>query len=256
MAESFPDLLDHLGKTPREFGAVHVHVEPVARGEGGRAVATVWLQAAFAPLAPEAATLMVLEHTWELPRLEGGVVMRGQLPLSVPAEAQKLMFVVTSRLHEKAERVRPAWKLFDTWEMPHEERGGGDDGLDGLAGIALANVVALPLGFAVIPTGLLSHSAAGATRSRAKVHKATELPPGFVAEVVRGTPEELEAPVWTEVWRPGQELPRAAFSVWGGEVALPQVASGSRRCGSCDFSGKRADFGGDRYCPQCGHEWD
>ncbi len=46
----FPDVLDHLSKTPRELGAIHIHVEPVVRAPDGSAVATIWLQAALLPL--------------------------------------------------------------------------------------------------------------------------------------------------------------------------------------------------------------
>ena len=31
-----PDILDHLGKTPREFGALHVHFESVTTIDGSR----------------------------------------------------------------------------------------------------------------------------------------------------------------------------------------------------------------------------
>jgi len=56
----YADVLDYTGRTPREFGAIHLHVEPVTRGPLGDAVAVLWLQSAFEPLASSGHSLLVM----------------------------------------------------------------------------------------------------------------------------------------------------------------------------------------------------
>lgn len=47
-----PDILDQVGRQPREFGTVQLHVDPVVRSpEGTRATASIWLQGAFSATA-------------------------------------------------------------------------------------------------------------------------------------------------------------------------------------------------------------
>ncbi|WP_224249866.1 hypothetical protein [Hyalangium gracile] len=96
------DFLDHTGRTPREFGAIHVHVEPVVRGPSGAAVATVWLQSAFEPLLPSDGLHVVARLAEDkgelslerlpLPALTGGKVVRWSLPLSLPQNVEELQF--------------------------------------------------------------------------------------------------------------------------------------------------------------------
>ncbi|MDC0707137.1 hypothetical protein POL68_01515 [Stigmatella sp. ncwal1] len=87
------DFLDHTGRTPREFGSVHIYVEPVVRAPSCAAVATVWLQSAFEPLLTTD-TLHVVAiladkngelslQRLSLPDLSGGKVVRWSLPLSL-----------------------------------------------------------------------------------------------------------------------------------------------------------------------------
>src|SRR5688572_28930985 len=94
-----PDSLDQVGRQPRDFGAVQLHVDPVVRaGEGPRATASIWLQGAFTPMAPDA-SLRVLDAVTRrevlrtpLPSLERGQVLRWTLPLSLDAEVRELLF--------------------------------------------------------------------------------------------------------------------------------------------------------------------
>jgi hypothetical protein len=177
--------------------------------------------------------------------------MRGRVPLHIPAGVAQVLFGVESQVLEKAERVRPAWKLFSTWTQPRIESGGG--GFDP-GGFLLANAIALPLGFVVVPLPGPSVS----SETRGKVEKPYELPPGFVAKVVSGEPEALDAPQWSELWRPGQPMPAPATSSWGNAPATTTTASPSgkrRTCDGCGFSGRMEDFAGDRFCPSCGTEW-
>jgi len=140
----YVDVLDHTGRTPREFGSLHIHVEPVVRGPSGEAVATVWLQSAFEPRVAGESVLVLSgpeEHNlgrFPLPSVDGGQVVRWSLPLTIPAGVTELHFLVESRLHPKAQRVRPAWKLFDTFEVPKD----GDRTPTVSAGINLTESVA------------------------------------------------------------------------------------------------------------------
>lgn len=246
-----PDVLDHLGKTPCEVGSVQVHVEPVIRADDDRAVAVVWCQAAIAPLPP-INTLEVLSYRFRLPVLENGVVWRGRLPLHVPKDVRQLLFAIGSDVLEQSTRVRPAWKLVDTWEMPAVDTTGGAMGL-------LGRMVTLPVDFVLAPATKGTRDA-GPIAPSVRVLKAGEPPPGCVAEVLRGEPAPVAAVEWLRVWRPGEELPTQAPALWGdpsSHVEAQQTASagGLRRCDVCDFAGRRADFGADRYCPHCGSPW-
>ncbi|HYH98317.1 hypothetical protein, partial [Hyalangium sp.] len=193
------DFLDHTGRTPREFGAVHIHVEPVVRGPSGEALATVWLQSAFEPVLTSDSLHIVARLAEDrgelslkrlpLPALNGGKVVRWSLPLSLPADVSELQFRVESKLNPKAERVRPAWKLFDTLEIPKESemRSPSASVEFDLGGSVKDSLLSggLSLSFAVSTN-------AGSSLSQdvsSKRHAARELPPGFVATVVEGTPE-------------------------------------------------------------------
>ncbi|NVJ15521.1 hypothetical protein [Myxococcus sp. AM010] len=131
MGDFYADVLDHVGRPPREFGSVHLHVEPVIRNPLGQATAVVWLQAAFEPPAATPSSVLMMgrqkqgsEHRmlgqFPLPPLEGGRVVRCRLPLELPPDFDEVHFQVASSLHPNAGRVRPAWKRFDTLEIPKE----------------------------------------------------------------------------------------------------------------------------------------
>jgi hypothetical protein len=252
----FPDVLDHLGKTPRELGAIHIHVEPIVRGSDGAAVATVWLQAAMLPMAP-GGTLRVQDLTLPLPELGDGRVIKGLVPLTLPLDVAELSFTVQCEPAKNAERVRQAWKLFDTFEIARESEMksyGGDS--SGMGGLLLANALTLPLGVVVIPTGGGGGGGSLAESTRTTVHKARTLSAGFVAPVVAGEPDRAAAVRWNVAWSPKEPLPaitRHVIAPTG--PAEGSGKSGRRICGACGFSGRREDFGTDRYCPTCGDEW-
>jgi len=136
----YEDVLDHLGRSPREFGSLHIHVEPVVRGPTGEAVATVWLQSAFEPRMPGDSVLVIsgpegsaaeqLLGRFPVPSVDKGKVVRWSLPLTVPAGATEPHFLVESRLSPNAQRVRTAWKLTDTIEIPKESQMGPTLGVD------------------------------------------------------------------------------------------------------------------------------
>lgn len=249
----YVDILDYTGRTPREFGALHIHVEPVVRGPSGEAVATVWLQRAFEPRVGEERVLVLTgpeEHNLgriPLPSVDGGQVVRWRLPLTLPTGVTELHFLVESRLHPKARRVRPAWKLFDTFEVPKDA-----------------------LNTPLIPDSELVHSMRtqyGGFLSRSfeeqpslfdatggKRHVARKLPPGFIAQVTEGTTEWLDAPRAEVFWAPGQPLPASASeAVWNPPKA--PVLKTSRICFSCGFEGPESEYARARFCPRCDATW-
>lgn len=254
-----PDVLDHLGKTPRELGAVHVFVEAVTRAEDGFATAVVWLQAAHLPMQP--GTLRALATSVKIPELADGRVVKGLVPVSVPPGVTEVSFEIACAPAPNAARVRQAWKLFDTLEIPKESemKTYHDDSTTLGGGLLLANALTLPMGMAVVPTGGFGASTGGglAESTRTTVHKARTLSEGFVAAVTAGEPRRVAQAEWSEVWRPGQPLPAPPPPIaW--TAPQPQAApkTGRRVCAKCGFSGKREDFGSDRFCPTCGDEWD
>ncbi|WP_375771480.1 hypothetical protein NR798_11425 [Archangium gephyra] len=268
----YADVLDHIGRTPREFGAIHLHVEPVTRGPTGEAVAVLWLQAAFEPLASRGHSLLVMGRQkqgpaqrmlgqFPLPSLEGGRVVRWRLPFSLPPEVDELHFQVSAKLHPKAERVRPAWKLFDTFEIPKESdmktvSSSPDIEFD-LAGSLVGSVLSggLSLSFGVGFGSSQSPSLASATA--VKRHAAAQAPDFLTAAVVEGVVQALSEPHLETVWTPGMPLPEATVSpVWQqtpAEQAPPRKAT--RTCYACGFEGRSADYERSTLCPQCDAPW-
>lgn len=265
----YEDFLDHTGRTPREFGAVHIHVEPVVRGPSGDAVATVWLQSAFEPLIATDSLHIVAWLTdnrgelslkrLPLPALAAGKVVRWSLPLSLPEGLSELQFRVESKLHPKATRVRPAWKLFDTLEIPKESDMRSPsmsvefDIADSVKDSVLSG--GLSFSFAV-------KTNAGSSLSQdvsLKRHAAREMPPGFVAAVVEGTHERLEAPHTEAVWEPGRPLPEPVLvpaPAVRREEEAPRAAAGKpRTCFACGFEGPLAEYERARSCPRCDSSW-
>jgi len=252
----YVDVLDHTGRTPREFGSIHIHVEPVVRGPSGEAVATVWLQRAFEPRVSGESVLVLSgpeEHhlgRFPLPSVDGGQVVRWSLPLTLPAGVTELHFLVESQLHPKAQRVRPAWKLFDTFEIPK-------DAVNTPAVSARFDVAQSVVGSLLNGSLSLSFetqtSITEATGGRR--HAARKLPPAFIAQVTEGTPERLDAPRAEVLWAPGQPLPGSAFEAAWNPVAAP-ARSDLRICYSCGFEGPEAEYGRARFCPRCDATWD
>jgi hypothetical protein len=110
--ERYPDILDRLGKPPRELGGVQVHAE--ARALEGRAWLTWWIQAAFEPAGSWVLQVRMLEIAppqleVKLPALDGGRVVRGCEMLPVPPGIHELVLTAHGALPEAAERCRDSW---------------------------------------------------------------------------------------------------------------------------------------------------
>lgn len=117
MSDFYLDVLEHLGKHPREFGSHHVAIDPIAVADAW-CWAVLWFQAAFDPCDQQA--------TFELrtvagakflgapvPNLEKGAVARGLVRFPLLEGLQEAGVRVKSRLDENAARIRQAWKLTD-----------------------------------------------------------------------------------------------------------------------------------------------
>jgi hypothetical protein len=268
----YADVLDHTGRTPREFGAIHLHVEPVTRGPHGDAVAVLWLQSAFEPLASKGHSLVVMGRQkqgstqrmlgqYPLPSLEGGRVVRWRLPFSLPPEIDELHFQVSAKLHPKAERVRPAWKLFDTLEIPKESAmktvttspAIGLDLTDSVVNSLLSGGLSLSLqvGFGS------SQSPDLASATAVKRHAAAPAPTFFTATVVEGAVEALSEPQLETIWTPGMPLPEATLALNWQPPTPPQAAPRGtwRTCHACGFEGRSADYERSTLCPQCDAPW-
>jgi hypothetical protein len=282
------DFLDHTGRTPREYGAVHIHAEPVVRGPSGNAVATVWLQSAFEPLLTTDSLHIVARLAQSqgelslkrlpLPSLAGGKVVRWRLPLSLQVDVAELLFLVESKLHPKAQRVRPAWKLFDTIEVPNESelQNSLADPLSSIAlniaGAAALTVLAGGGGAGAarsIRSAVSMLSDAGKTALSEKthaagaapltVHAARAQPPGFISQVTQGVPEPLHEPRLEVLWEPGQPLPEA-FQVplptpRKEEPAARADQGRMRTCYTCGFEGLTSDYERAVSCPRCDASW-
>jgi hypothetical protein len=265
----YEDILDHTGRTPRELGSVHIHVEPVVRGPSGEAVAKVWLQSALEPLFPTDSLHVIARladnrgelslKRLPLPALDGGKVVCWSVPLSLPADLSELQFRVESKPHPKASRVRPVWKLLETLEIRKESEmrpatANIEFDLTGSIGDTLSSGgLSLSFNVATTPGSSLASDVA------VKRHAPRELPPGFVASVIEGTPELLDAPRVEKMWEPGQPLPEVAPALvptWGKEEQAPQPSrSALRICFSCGFEGPRAEYERARSCPSCDASW-
>lgn len=265
----YEDILDHTGHTPREFGAIHLHVESVFRGPLGDTVATLWLQSAFEPLASGSSVHVEGRQKagseerklgkFSLPALEGGKVVRWSLPFSLPAELDELHFRVEAKLHPKAERVRPAWKLLDTVEIPKESEMqaaaqppvGIDIGRSLMASV-LSGGLALRFRFNLGSRDSPSLS----STVRTKVHAAAQLPDVVVVPVIDGAPEELSKPHAELIWQPGMPLPQATLTPNAQDVLSQRSPDSPRRvCHSCGFEGRRSDYAYATMCPMCDASW-
>lgn len=258
----YEDVLDHMGRSPREFGSLHIHVEPVVRGPSGEAVATVWLQNAFEPRmpgdsihvisGPEGSEAEQSLGRFPVPPMGRGHAVRWSLPLTVPEGATELHFLVESRLHAKARRVRTAWKLLDTIELPKES----DMSPTFSAELNVRHSVAstllsgeLSLSFDV-RTGNLVQDV------RSTRHAARKLPPAFIAPVTEGARSRLEGPDVEVVWAPGRPLPAPPPLVPSGPVIASPSRNAMRICYSCSFEGLKAEYQHAAFCPRCDAIWD
>lgn len=256
----YEDVLDHLGRTPREFGAIHIHVEPVVRGPTGEAVATVWLQSAFAPRmpgervhvisGPEGSATEQSLGRFPLPSVDKGQVVRWSLPLTVPAGTTELHFLVESRLSPDAQRVRTAWKLMDTIEIPKESEMGPSLSVDLDVGDSLTrSVLEGALSVSLSMRSTLSQDV------RSKRHAARKLPPAFIAQVTEGTPARQDGPSIEVVWAPGRPLPPAPPLVTRAPEAPSSSRSSMRVCYTCGFEGNRDEYAHAAFCPRCDATW-
>ena len=256
-----PDVLDHLGKTPREFGGLHAHFESVQTIDGRRVVARVLYQAAFHPLpagaqvAFHAATAEGAQGEqlgcFDVPAL-AEQVLRVSYPLRVPAASTHVVaFLQAPEPASRAERVRPAWKLYDTVEIPklsEMEPVRGPEGIDlgrSLIGTALMGGTGFMIAFNSGPVI--------AANTKTTVHKARELPPGLVQAISAEVASPIDGVMEEVLWRSGQPLPAAPQLVF---TPVQQAKAGSTRwCRSCGFEGPAAEYERARSCPSCGEPW-
>ncbi|WP_163999346.1 hypothetical protein [Pyxidicoccus caerfyrddinensis] len=243
-----PDILDQVGRQPREFGTVQLHVDPVVRSpEGTRATASIWLQGAFTPMAPDASLRVLDAETRRelmrapLPSLERGQVLRWSLPLSLDVEVRELLFQPVAPVPEGAVRVRPPWRLFDTLELVKETRAVGNTDL-------LAAGAAVSLAMGRLPVGALLRASSASVQEeiRTKQHAARAMPDGFVVEVTAGPASEAptEAPAAITVWEPGQPFDAAPWRE--SSSALREGDSRRVQC-TCGKVSPR----GTEFCPSC-----
>lgn len=259
MSTSLPDVLDAMGKTPREFGTIHVHFEGVREVDGRRSVALVLAQAAFLPAS--AATVRLIEGDRELvqatlPRLDDGRVVRLSIPfVRASGEAQTFALAVEAvEPGSRAERVRQAWKLFDTFEIPKLSE--MDPARSELGSVDLAGTIALSALTTPLLGAVVIRFAGSATlpaNERTKVHRAIELP-ALTGALLAGVAPPLEAMAEEVLWRVGAPVPEVAAPA---ETIRPQslVAAKTRWCRSCGFEGPAADYERARSCPRCDEPW-
>jgi|GEM_PF-4719840 len=241
-----PDILDALGRQPREFGAVQLHVEPVRRlVDGTEARAVIWLQAAFAPLPPSMSLRVVDAVTRRevrrggLPSLEGGKVLRWVLPLTLEADMKELLFLLEAPVPEDATRVRPPWRLFDTLEQVEVQPAARPLSSTLLrAGVFASTGVGLPaLAVALAPSMGLGPGEPGTRR-----HVARAMPEGFIAAVTSGAFTQDFEPGSTLIWEPGQDVDTARWA-----EATDATENAARvRCTCGAVAPRDAEF-----CPRC-----
>lgn len=258
MSDELADVLDTMGRTPREFGSVHVHFEGVRVVDGRRSVATVLVQAAFKPGA--GAVLQVVDQgqtiaTTLIPSLDDGRVVRLHLPCVRCSDEPALTLLVEAEAPSaRAVRVRPAWKLFDTLEIPklsEMDPVHGDNRINLASSIAITAVAGPLLGAVVIQMG---SGASLDPNNKTKLHRAQELP-SLSAGVLEGVALPLDAIREEVLWRPGQPIPEAPPPVPMVRREQPAPSGGTRWCRSCGFEGAMSEYGTARSCPRCDEPW-
>lgn len=250
----FPDVLDAMGKTPREFGSVHLHFEGFHVVDGRRCVAVVLAQAAFVPCAGATVHVVDGQHviaSTPLPSLDDGRVVRLRLPIVRFTDGETLTLAIDApEPSPKAERVRPAWKLHDTFEIPklsEMEPVRSDGAVDMLGSVALT-AIAGPLAGAVVVR--FAGGAALAANTRTQVHRAMELPP-LSAGRLDGVAKPIDELQEEAVWRTGEPVPEAPPPV---PIVRPPAAA-TRWCRNCGFEGPAAEYERARNCPRCDEPW-
>jgi hypothetical protein len=248
-----PDILDLLGKTPREFGGLHVHFESVESVDGALLVARLLVQAAFLPLRGEAHVSFlvgsheVARHPLPVPR--GIEVVRASYPLKLPAAVDALDALISAPART-GERVRPAWLLHDTFEIPRlsemETYRRTDVSLDPAASV-LASILGggVSLEINVATTEL-------AAKTSTEVHRARALP-ARLTRAIAGTCRPLGAIHFETVWLEGQPLPQPPPLVV--QPVASRAAGAIKRCGACAFEGPADELDRRTTCPACDALW-
>lgn len=250
----WPDVLDHLGKTPREFGALHVHFEAVDPVDRGLVIARVLVQGAFDPMPATVGRVSLFAGVTELGEfplaaLAKGEVLRFSWPIPVPAESTSFRVLVhASEPATNAVRMRPAWKLFDTIEQEKPavrmDSGTGINIGASLVGTAMMG------GAGIFVVGSDDSVVVEPGRPR-KVHAARELPRFLEVELGTRTVEPQEATVEV-IWAPGQPLPAVApLTVRQHDEPRKPV----RTCRQCDFEDRHAEYARATLCPRCDAFW-
>ncbi len=229
-----------------------------------RVVARLLFQAAFEPL-PAGAQIAFHAATakgalgeqlglHDVPNLEGGRVCRVSYPLRLAEGATHVgVFIQAPDPARGAERIRTAWKLHDTVEIPK---------LSEMEPVTVQSG-GFNLGASLVGTALMGGSGAfisfGRTttipaKTKTKVHKARELPPGLMQEISSAVTAPLTEPVVETVWSSGQPLPAPPPIVYAPRpLANPSAV---RRCRACFFEGPAAEYERARSCPNCDEPWD
>ncbi|MBL8909598.1 MAG: hypothetical protein JNM17_02735 [Archangium sp.] len=250
-----PDILDLMGKTPREFAGLHVHFESVQRVDRGRVVASVLVQAAFHPIA-NGALVVFFAGTKEITRTELPTpraleVLRLRVPMKLDAELEQLgALILAPPLASGAERIRPAWKLHDTLEIPKLSE--------------MEPIRETSLSFDPTATALSTLISGGLSiefnlRSveveqdvRTKTHKARELPAHLTC-AIEGTTKPISEILTETVWREGDPLPEPPPVVRRAVTAV--APSAIKRCGACAWEGPAAELERRTTCPACDALW-
>ncbi|MFO0600684.1 MAG: hypothetical protein U0228_35575 [Myxococcaceae bacterium] len=243
-----------MGKTPREFGALHVHFEGVDPVDRGLVVARVLVQGAFDPMPAAVSRVSFFSGEkplgeFPLPALTKGEAVRLSWPLRAPADATQFnVFVHAIDAAASAERIRPAWKLFDTIEQAKEApRANSDVGLN-LGASLIGTAMLGGAGFVLV--GNLRGDVVGNAEPR-KVHAARELPSFLTVELGANTVPPQDATVEV-LWAPGQQLPQVA------PLVIKQQATEARTvrtCRQCDFEDRHDEYARATMCPRCDAIW-
>lgn len=253
----FPDVLDALGKTPREFGSLHVHLEALQPVDGDRYVASVLLQAAFEPMTPARVALLLptgeVASTVQVPVLEGGRVLRLRAPLRSAVPLTRIgLATECAEPTKRAQRVRPAWKLHETIEVPklsNMKPAYGDVSIDVSRSLA-ATALMGGAGFAIAFSG-------GATLSAdtsVKVHAAYALPSVLWVDLTPANAPPISEPEFEVVWAVGQPVPEPPPIVPAAPPLVPS-ANARRWCRACAWEAPAGEYVDDRRCPNCDEHW-
>lgn len=247
----YPDVLDSMGKTPREFGALHVHLEALHAVDGDRYVVSVLLQGAFDPMptarldfvSPTGAQLLSVD----IPALEGGRVLRLRAPLRSRGPLQRVGMSTDCASALGSRRVRPAWKLLDTVEIPTLSEMDPSD-VDAAQIEAFSNATFLGPRTAA---RMLSGSDALSVTVRTTVHKARELPSVLWVDLTTNAARPMSEPEFEVVWAVGQKVPAAPPIVPIQQSSSKEV----RWCRTCAWEAKPGEHLTARSCPNCDATW-